>query len=474
MPARDFRVALRSLARTPAFTTIAVLTLGLGIGLWVSVWSVVDTVLVEDLPYPDADRLVEIRSTQPERHNIGYPMSALNYLDLVARQKSFDSIAATFRENLNLTGGSSPERVSGAWVTAGFFNVLGILPEMGRGFTADEDAPGRDLVAVISQGLWQNRFNASQTAIGETIIVNGHPHVIVGVAARGFAFPKDTELWIPMAIDPGTEDRTNGRVIGYGRLRPDVSITDARSDLEHIADRLRNEHPEVNSGRSFGIEQLRDQIIGNVRSSLLVLLGAVGCVLLIASANVAILLSVRTAARRRELAVRQALGARRSQLVRLVMVESVLLALGGGTIGLVLAHWGTRLLRLRLADLIPRIEGLGVDVGVFAVAIGLSLAVGLLVGLQPAMRSRDTDIMARLRASDRSVVGGSSRLGTVMVIAEIALAVVLLVGAVLLTQTFLNLLHVDPGFESDRVLTAEVALAGERYSEEADRIDFYR
>ena len=471
---KDLRIAVRSLLRTPGFTSIAVLTLGLGIGMWVTVWSVIDTVLIKPLPYPDAERLVEIRSTQPERHKTGYPMSALNYLDLEQRQKSFEATTAVYRDNLNLTGGSSAERVSGAWVTAGFFNVMGTLPELGRPFTTDEDKPGSDLVAVISHGLWQRRFAASTSALGETVIVNGQPHAVVGVAPQGFAFPNDTELWLPMAIDPGEEDRNHGRVIGYGRLRDGVSISTARVDLGNIAGQLRREHPDVNDGRSFGLDSLKEHIVGAVRSSLLVLLGAVGCVLLIAAANVTILLSVRTSARQRELAVRQALGANRAQLVRLVMAESVLLALGGGAVGLVLAHWGTRLMRSRLADIIPRTDALGIDAGVLAAAVLLSLIVGLLVGLQPALRSKDTDIMARLRAADRSVIGSSSSLGTAMVVAEIALSVVLLAGAVLLTRTSLNLLKVDPGFESDRVLTVEVALTGERYAEEPDRVEFYR
>ena len=471
---KDAQLAVRSLLRTPGFTSIAVLTLGLGIGMWVTVWSVIDTVLIKPLPYPDAERLVEIRSTQPERHKTGYPMSALNYLDLEQRQKSFEATAAVFRDNLNLTGGSSAERVSGASVTAGFFNVMGILPELGRPFTTDEDKPGSDLVAVISHGLWQRRFAASTSALGETVIVNGQPHAVVGVAPRGFAFPNDTELWLPMAIDPEEEDRNHGRVIGYGRLSEGISISSARVDLDNIAGQLRREHPDANDGRSFGLDSLKEHIVGAVRSSLLVLLGAVGCVLLIAAANVTILLSVRTSARQRELAVRQALGANRAQLVRLVMAESVLLALGGGAFGLVLAHWGTRLMRSRLAEIIPRTDDLGIDAGVLAAAVLLSLIVGLLVGLQPALRSKDTDIMARLRAADRSVIGSSSSLGTAMVVAEIALSVVLLAGAVLLTRTSLNLLKVDPGFESDRVLTVEVALTGERYEEEPDRVEVYR
>ena len=470
----DIRFAFRTLLRTPGFTLVAVLTLGLGIGMSVAVWSVVDAVLLEPLPYPDADRLVEIRMTQPERGQTGYPMSALAYLDYAERNRTFEAMAATFRENLNLTGGSSPERVSGAWVSAQFFSVMGISPQIGRSFRAEDDEPGRDLVAVISHGLWQRRFGARSNVLGDTLVVNGRPHVVVGVAPEGFAFPRDTELWLPIAIDFETEDRAHGWVVPVGRVRSDAQMDGAQADLERIADWMQREYPDTNKGRRVGVYPLKGTIVGAIRPSLLVLLAAVACVLLIALANVTILLSVRTAARQRELAVRHALGASRGRLVRLVMVESVMLALCGGAVGLVLAHWGTKLVGLRFADLIPRNGALGFDAGVLGFTILLSVVVGVLAGVLPAIRSREDRIMVRLREADRSVTGGSSAVGTAMVVAEIALSVVLLAGAVLLLRTFTNLLQVDPGFESDRVLTAEVALTDERYAEEADRVEFYR
>ena len=471
---RDTRFALRTIVRNPGFSAVAILTLGLGIGMSVAVWSVVDAVLIEPLPYPDADQLVVIGLTLPEHGTTGYPMSALDFLDYAERNQSFEAMAATFRENLNITGGTSPERVSGARVSASFFDVMGITPQQGRAFRAEEDAPGRDLVAVISHGLWQHRFGGAMDVLGDSVVVNGRSHTIVGVTPEDFSYPGGTEIWLPIAIEPETENRAHGWVRPVGRLLPNVRTAAARADLETINQWIQREYRDSEAGRIVALESLKETIVGNIRPSLLILLAAVACVLLIASANVTILLSVRTAARQRELAMRHALGANRGHLVRLVMVESVVLALAGGTVGLVLAHWGTKLMGLRFAELIPRSGDLGFDAGVFGAAVAISVTVGLLAGVLPAIRSREDRIMLQLRESDRSVSGGSSAVSIAMVVAEIALSVVLLAGAVLLIRTFINLMHVDPGFESERMMTAEVALTDERYAEDADRVEFYR
>ncbi len=471
---RTIRIATRNLARAPGFTTLAALTLGLGIGMSVAVWSVVDTVLVEPLPYPDADRLVQVQMTEPASGPEGYPMSALDYLDYAQRNHTFTAMAATFRENLNLTGGASPERVSGTWVSASFFSVMGVAPRLGRGFGAADDAPGRDLVAVISHGLWQRRFGGSPGVLGRTVTVNGRSHVIVGVTPKGFDYPSASDIWLPIAIDPATEDRHHGWVVPVGRLRPNASLDAARADLGAIAEQLRHDYPDSNARRGVDVVPLKETEVGAVRPPLLLLLGGVACVLLIAAANVTILLSVRVAARQRELAVRHALGASRRQLVALVLSESVILAVLGGAAGFVLAQWGTGAMARQIAALMPHHALPSPDAGMLGCAILLAAAVGLLTGILPAARLREDRIMAQLRESDRSVRGGRSRLGTAMVVAEIALSVVLLTGAALLLRTFVNLLHVDPGFESRRVLTAEVALTGERYAEGASRIEFLR
>ncbi len=471
---KDVGFALRMLARNPGFTAVAVLTLGLGIGMSVAVWSVVDAVLIDPLPYPDADRLLQIRRSEPGRIPRGAPMSAFDYRDLAERNHSLEEVAAAFPENVNLTGGSSPERVAGSWVSAPFFDVVGISPNLGRGFRAADDVFGGDLVAVLSHGLWQRRFDGDPEVLGDSIMVNGRPHVVIGVAPEGFSFPGDTELWLPIAIDWENEDRGHGWLTAYGRLRQGLTLEAAMADLEQLADQLRHEHPDTNEDRGFRVVPIKQDIVGPITPSLLVLLASVTCVLLIAAANVTILVSVRAVARQREVALRQALGARRGQLVRLLIVESVLLALAGGTVGLLLALWSVRVVHARFVDLIPRSESVGIDLGVLVFALLVSVATGLLVGAVPALRSRDDRIMARLREAERSVAGGSPAVGTALVVAEIALAVVLLAGAVLLIRTFLNLLQVDPGFDSQRVLIAEVALTSDRYAEETDLLEFYR
>ena len=319
----DTRFVVRSLCRSPGFSVVSTLTLGLGLGLSVAVWSVVDAVLIEPLPYPDADQLVEIGLTLPDHGAAGYPMSALDHLDFAERNTSFQAMAAIFRENLNLTGGSSPERVTGAWVSAPFFTVMGISPQLGRAFREEEDAPGQDLVAVVSNSLWQRRLGGRSDVLGGTVVVNGRSHVIVGVAPAGFAYPRNTEIWLPIAIEPENEDRAHGWVTSVGRLRAGVEMATARTDLEAIREWIEHEHIDSREGRGVALQPLKERIVRAVRPSLLVLLAGAACVLLIATANATILLSVRTAARKRELAMRHALGAGRMHLIRMVMMEGL-------------------------------------------------------------------------------------------------------------------------------------------------------
>jgi putative ABC transport system permease protein len=471
---KDIVFAVRAIARNPGFATVVILTLGVGIGLCVAVWSVIDGVLIDPLPFPDADRLVELKMTEPGREFPGVPMSSLDYRDHEQRNQTFQAMAATFRENVNLTGGASPQRVPGVWVSAAFFEVIGVPPQLGRGFLPEEDAPGSDLVAVVSHGLWQRRFAGDPDILGSKVVVNGRPHVVVGVTPEGFSFPRDSSIWLPIAIDWNEEYRGHGWVVPYGRIRPDVTFDEAEADLDRITSWQQREYPDTNKDRGVRIDRVKETIVGPVRSPLMFLMVAVACVLFIAAANVTILLSVRAVARQRELTLRQALGARRVQLVRLLLAESVFLSLIGGAFGLGLAHLGLRAASLRYAELIPRSGEIAFDPGVLGFALVVSIATGLLVGLLPVLRAREERIMQRLRAAERSVAGGGPVVGTALVVAEITIAVVLLASAALLIRTFVNLLQVDPGFESRRVLTAEVALTDERYREESDRVEFYR
>jgi hypothetical protein len=232
---KDVVFAVRAIARNPGFAAVVVLTLGVGIGLCVAVWSVIDGVLIDPLPFPDADRLVELRMTEPGREFPGVPMSSLDYRDHEQRNQTFQAMAASFRENVNLTGGASPQRMRGVWVSAAFFDVIGIPPQLGRGFLPEDDAPGSDLVAVVSHGLWQRRFAGDPDILGRKVVVNGRPHVVVGVTPEGFSFPRDSSIWLPIAIDWNEEHRGHGWVVPYGRIRPDVTFDEAEADLDRIA-----------------------------------------------------------------------------------------------------------------------------------------------------------------------------------------------------------------------------------------------
>jgi len=469
--AKDARHALRMFARTPGFTLVAVVTLGVGIGMSVAVWSVVDAVLIDPLPVPDSARLVELRTMDPGHVGRGFPSTSPDYREWAERNQSFEAMAATFRENVSLTGGDEPERISGTRATATFFDVVGVTPSLGRAFRPEEDQSSDDLVVVLSHGLWQRRFAADAGVLGTTVTLDGRPRVVVGVMPEGFSFPGDTEAWLPMAFDWSQEHRGRGYVVPYGRLRDGVTLEEAQADLDRIAAWQQRQFPDTNEGVWVRAVPAKEMVVGDVRPALLVLLAAVTGVLLIAVGNVAILQSVRTVARRREVALRQALGARRSRLVRQLLTESTLLALAGGVLGVLLAYLATRLVSLGFAPFVPRRGEIGVDLDVLVFAVVLSLAVGLMVGSVTVVRTRDERIMARLRETDPAVVGRRPA-GTALIVAEIAVSVVLVAGAALLGRTFLNLMGVDPGFDGEGVLSLEVTLTADRYRDASDRVAF--
>ncbi len=470
--AKDVLYALRMFARNPGFAAVAVVTLGLGIGMSVAVWSVVDAVLIDPLPLPDSERLVELRTMDPGHEGNGFPSTSPDFRDWAERNQGFEAMAATFRENLSLTGGDAPERILGARVSATFFDVVGVAPSLGRNFRPEEDRPGDDQVVVLSHRLWHRRFAADEGILGTTLVIDGRPRVVVGVMPEGFSFPGRTEAWLPIAFDWGREDRGRGYVVPYGRLLEETTLEEAQADLDRIAAWQQSQYPDSNEGVWVRAVPAKQMVVGDVRPALLVLLAAVVGVLLIAAGNVAILLSVRMEARRREVAMRQALGAHRSRLAQLLLTESTLLAIAGGALGVLLAHWVTRLVTLNFAQFIPHSSGVGVDLEVLVFAAGLSIGVGLMVGMMTVARSREASITERLRDADRNVAGGRRAVGTALMAAEIAVSVVLVAGATLLGRTFLNLMNVDPGFDSEGVLSLEVALGGDRYEDESERISF--
>ena len=468
---QDLRYAARVMRKDPGFTFIAVFTLALGIGANTAIFSVVNAVVLRPLPYPEADRLVAIE----EYRTGGNPaqVTPANFLDWREQAQSFTHIAAFHTRNANLTGEGEPERIGLANVSASFFDVLGTRPETGRLFQAPDEQAGHAPVVVISHGLWQRRFAGARDIVDKTILLDGQSYAIIGVAPSGFEFPKETDAWIPpLSLVPelyAGMNVTRVRGLGYlgaiARLKPGVTVDEAHAEMETITARLREQYPDTNSRRFDRVVSLQSHLVGTTRQALMVLLGAVGFVLLIACANVANLLLARTAARQKEMAVRAALGAWRSRVIRQMLTEGVLLACIGGACGLAIAWWGlSSLLAIAPADL-PRAQEINLDGRVLLITMALSLLAGIGFGLAPAFQFARQDIYATLKEGARGTEGARrSRLRRMLVVAEVALSLVLLVGAGLLLRSFYKLQSVEPGFDAGDVLTMRVTPTGESYN----------
>jgi len=475
---RDLRYAGRRLRRTPAFTALVVATLALGIGANTAIFSVVDAVLLRPLPYRDVDRLVAVRHSYPSQELLA-PVDAAGFARYRDEARSFGGLTAVrARWEPNLTGQGEPERLVGARVSGRFFEVLGVPAALGRTLLPDEDAPGRHQAVVLGDGLWR-RLGADRGIVGRTILLDGEPHEVVGVMPPGFRDPglRDTELWRPLALPP--EEFAGGRGQEWldlvARLRPGVGIEAARAELAAVARRARADEPGAwPPDWTIAATPLVEQTTGAIRPAVLVLLGAVGFVLLIACANVANLLLARGAGRGREVAVRVALGARRADLVRQLLAESVLLALAGGVFGVALAWAGVRALGTLAAASLPGGTP-GIDARILGFALLLSLVVGIAFGLVPALQTSRVDLQEALKEGARGAVGARAthaiRRG--LVVGEVALALVLLTGAGLLLKSFARLQAIDPGFDTGRLLTFTIALPASRYETEAQRVAFF-
>lgn len=465
----DLRFAVRTLRKSPGFAAVAVLTLALGIGATTAIFSAVNGVLLRPLPYPDADRLTVLwlnnQREQIERDVTSYPL----YLDW-RESASYEALAGYTGTVGTFTGEGDAEQYVGAWVTGNFFRVLQVRPGRGRVIAEEHAQAGNHQVVVLSHGLWARRHGADPGVVGRSVMINGIPREVIGVAPRGFSYPDGADFWMPIAPDAegwqqATSERGSLWLSVIGRLRPGVSVEAASAELNGIMSRLAAEGL-TDEGNGVFIEPLRDTIVGHVRPALLILLGAVGFVLLIACANVASLLLARGAARRRELAVRTAMGATGGRLARQALTESLVLGAAGGLAGLLVAVLGTAgLIAVSPPDL-PRLEGVRVDGVVVAFATLVALVTGLIFGLAPALQARDAGVAAALRDADRSGSGaGLARMRPALVIVEVALALVLLVGAGLLLRSFAALQVVDPGFETERVLSFRVTASAARYPE---------
>ncbi|MCP4659686.1 MAG: ABC transporter permease [bacterium] len=473
---QDLRYALRTLVSRPGFTAAGLLTLALGIGATTAVFSVVNGVLLRPLSYPQADRIVMIRASNPEA---GFPhisVSPLNFRDWREQNQRLDPMVAILQENYNFTGGDYPERLRGLRVSAGFFSVMGVAPALGRGFLPEEDQPGGENVVVLSHGLWQRRFGGDPGIVDQTILLNGESYQVVGVAPLDFSFPRDMDVWAPIALDYNQYDRGDRWVYALGRLKPGATLAGAQADLSRIAAGLAQEYPDSNTGWGVLVEPLREVVVKNIRPALLVLLTAVAFVLLIAVANVANLFLARLTTREKEVTLRYALGASRTRLIRQLLTESVVLALLGGGLGLLLATWGTEALLARFADYIPRSAGVSVDGNVLGFTLLVSMAAGLVFGVMPALQVSGRNLAEPMGEAGRALTGnaGSGRLRRILVGVEVALALVLLVGASLLIRSFVNLVGIDPGFSAKQVLTMKLDLPEAGYAEDAPRIAFYR
>ena len=475
----DIRFAFRQLFKEPRFTIIAVLALAIGIGANTAIFSVVNAVLLKPLPFPQPERLVAFGSVDRRLQSEGLnSMSYPDFFDFRAQNKTFEKIAIHRRESLALAGNGPAQSLRAEKVSGEFFDVLDVHPMLGRTFGRDEEKAGggpNGLTVVLSHAFWQQQFKDERSVIGKAITLDGQPYTVVGVMPAGFAFPIDADpadVFVTIAKDastldgtkPETEQRGNHSLQGIGRLKPDVSAAQADADLRTISAALTQQYPDSNSHFSAGVAPLRENLVGDVQRGLYVLFGAVGCVLLIASANVANLLLARATVRQKEMALRSALGASRGRIIRQLLTESVLLAGLGGLCGLVLAAWGTDLLVSLIPDSIPRSQDIRLDGAVLAFTFFASLGTGVLFGLAPALQTSRLDLRGALNDSGRGTSsGGHHRLRNTLVVVEVALALLLLTGAGLLLQSFARLSRVNPGVQPERLLTAVITLSNTAY-----------
>jgi putative ABC transport system permease protein len=468
---QDIRNTLRSLRHHPIFTLTAVLTLALGIGGNTAIFSAVDGVLLRPLPFPEPGRLVSVWG---HHASIGRETASLpDYLDWRRESRSFSGMAARANTQFTLTGAGDPEVVAGALVTANYFRVLGAPIPLGRGFADDEEKSGASRVAVLSEGFWRREFGGRPDAVGRRIILSGVPYTIVGAGALGLSVPTNVDVWTVLRTDT-TLGRRSDFLEVVGRLAPGADVRRAQEEMSTIAGRLARAYPGSNAGWGVELVGLQERVVGEIRPALLVFMGAVALVLLIACANVANLMLARVASREREVTIRAALGATRRRLVRQLLTESVVLALSGGALGLGLAMWGVRALQALEPGTIPRLGEIAVNGNAFAFALVISVATGLLFGIAPASRILTYDLRGGLAEGGRGTAGHRSagRTRSLLVLAEVALACVLLVGAALLLTSFIRLQGVDPGFAPKDILTARLTLPRARYADSTRQTAF--
>jgi putative ABC transport system permease protein len=467
----DIRYGLRVLRRSPSFALAVIVLFALGIGANTAIFTIVNTVLLRPLPFSDSDRLVRVFHVPPQSTFPGmktFSVSPANFYDWQRSARSFEAMALYRFREFALTGDDGAESIVGGAVGRGFFDIVGTRPELGRTFVPDEDSPARGRVVILSDAFWKSRFGAARDVVGRTLTLDGQPYDIVGVMPARFSnrawAATARDIWVPLAYtdqQKAVRDNHNDQVIA--RLRPGVSIAQADADMDAISKRLEAEYPQENAGWGATVISLRELIVGDIRLSLVMLLSAVALVLLIACANVGNLLFARALARRKEIAIRSALGAARSRVFRQLLVETLLLASAGGALGLLLAHEALSAGATLLADRIPRAGELSIDWRVVLFAAGVSLVTGVLAGTLPAVRAGRTDLNEALKEGGRNDSAVGVRTRRLLIVCEVALSVVLLMGAALMIRTLVNLRNVNPGFDPHGVLAMRVSISTTRY-----------
>jgi putative ABC transport system permease protein len=477
---KDFRYGLRMLVKKPGFTLIAVIALALGIGANTAIFSIVNALLINPLPFPEIDRMVAVWEKLPSQGVARNETAIANYFDWRAQNNSFENLALYTWWNANLSGIEPPERLQGFIVTANFLETVRVKPALGRSFQPEEEQVGKDQVVILSNGLWKRRFAADPNIINQPITINGISRTVIGVMPEDYNYPMGMEVLVPTAYTPQqASNRGNHGSLTIARLKDGVSLAQAQSDMDVIAARLENQYPQSNTGRGVALFPLLTDTVRHYRAALTVISIAVGFVLLIACANVANLMLARATGRTKEIALRTALGATRWRIIRQLLTESVLLSVAGGTVGVLLALWGVETLKAALpgdaAQYLIGWRNVGINLNVLTFTLTLSVLVGIIFGLAPALQASKSNLNDALKeGGSKTTTGGHrNRLRSVLVVSEVALSLILLIGGGLAIKSFWGLLKVNPGFKPENVLTMQISLPRARYDSEPKRLAFF-
>ncbi len=472
----DIRYAVRTFLRNPGFTTVVLLTLGLGIGATTAIFSVLDGVMLRPLPYADIDRILTI--SEQTKDGRGMSVAWPNFQDWREQNQVFEHLGIYRGTTVNLTGSDRPERLNAAIASSDLFRTMGIRPLLGRAFSQAEDRPTSDRVVMLSERIWRNRFNSDASLVGRTIVLSGQAHTVIGIMPATMRFPSRlTDAWLPLGpiVSSFPPRGAHPGLAAIGKLKQGVTLAQANADMDTIAQRLAQHYPTSNKNSRVALLPYYEQVVQNIRPALLVLISAVAFVLLIGCANLANLMLSRAESRHREVAIRAALGAARARLVQQLMVESVMLSLAGGAIGALFAFWAVKAFVASQPSTVPRIDLIAVDGRVLAFTAAISIVTGILFGLAPALRATAPDLIVGLKEAVRSsATPGSRRIRSALIVIEVALAMVLLVGAGLTLRSFIRLTAIDPGFNPDRVVTARLSLPEATYPDRGSWTTFHR